>query len=43
MKYNPSLIREVTLDGHSLVFEEFVAAARFKVPVKIDPAALARM
>ncbi|MBQ9911266.1 MAG: histidine ammonia-lyase [Lachnospiraceae bacterium] len=43
MKYNPSLIKEVTLDGQSLVFEEFIAAARFHAPVKIDPEALLRM
>lgn len=43
MKYNPSLIREVTLDGQSLVFEEFIAAARFYAPVKADPKALERM
>ena len=43
MKYNPSLIEEIVLDGQSLVFEEFVAAARFKAKVKIDPAALERM
>lgn len=43
MKYNPSLIREVTLDGQSLVFEEFIAAARFHAPVKADPKALERM
>lgn len=43
MKYNPSLIKEVTLDGQSLVFEEFIAAARFSAHVKADPAALERM
>ena len=43
MKYNPSNIKEVTLDGRSLVFEEFIAASRFHAPVKIDPAALQRM
>ena len=43
MKYNPSLIKEVTLDGQSLVFEEFIAAARFRAHVKADPAALERM
>ena len=43
MKYNPSLIKEVVLDGRSLVFEEFIAAARFHAPVKLDPAALERM
>ena len=43
MKYNPSLIKEVTLDGHSLVFEEFIAASRFKAQVRIDPEALKRM
>ena len=43
MKYNPSNIKEVTLDGRSLVFEEFIAAARFHAPVKIAPEALERM
>ena len=43
MKYNPSNIKEVTLDGRSLVFEEFIAASRFHAPVKIDPTALQRM
>ena len=43
MKYNPSNIKEVTLDGRSLVFEEFIAAARFQAPVKIAPEALERM
>ncbi len=43
MKYNPSLIKEITLDGKSLVFEEFIAAARFGAKVNIDPAAIERM
>ncbi len=43
MKYNPSLIKEVTLDGQSLVFEEFIAASRFRARVKISPKALERM
>ena len=43
MKYNPSLIEEIELDGKSLVFEEFIAAARFHARVKVSPEALARM
>ncbi len=43
MKYNPSLIKEVTIDGKSLVFEEFVAISRFHAKVNIDQEAVKRM
>lgn len=43
MKYNPKEIDVVLLDGRSLVFEEFIAAARYGAKVVIDPDAFERM
>ncbi|MCR5303525.1 MAG: histidine ammonia-lyase [Lachnospiraceae bacterium] len=43
MKYNPKDISVVLLDGCSLVFEEFIAAARYGAKVVIDPDAYERM
>ena len=36
---HPNTIKQVTLDGHSLTLEAFVAAARFGAAVSLAPAA----
>ena len=40
---HPNTIKQVTLDGHSLTLEAFVAAARFGAAVSLAPEALERM
>ncbi len=40
---HPNTIKQVTLDGHSLTLEAFVAVARFGAAVSLAPEALERM
>ena len=39
MIMNPSVIRHVVIDGHSLTLEQFVAVCRYGATVELSPAA----
>ena len=43
MIMNPSAIKNVVLDGHSLNLESFVAVARYHASVELAPSALEAM
>ena len=43
MIMNPSAIKNVVLDGHSLNLESFVAVARYNAPVELADSALEAM
>ena len=39
----PHCVRQITIDGHSLTLEQFIAAARYGAKVTISPQAMAAM
>ena len=43
MIMNPTAIKHVVVDGHSLTLESFVAIARYNAPVELAPSALEAM
>ena len=43
MIMNPTAIKHVVVDGHSLTLESFVAIARYNATVELAPSALEAM
>ena len=43
MIMNPSVIKEIVIDGHSLTIDEFLAVARFGAKVTVSAQALEMM